>query len=81
MSNLQKGDGKLSECKTIYLLPRNNLAFFSALICNKGKVPWDKVLTRDTVPEIIDSEPMCITDLFQNKYLAYFNPEQNTFQN
>ena len=26
--------------------------------------------TRDLAPEIIDSGPMCITDLFQNKYLA-----------
>ena len=25
--------------------------------------------------EIIDSGPTCITDLFQNKYLAYFNPK------
>ena len=24
-------------------------------------------------PEIDDSGPMCITDLFKNKYLAYFN--------
>ena len=32
-------------------------------------------LTRDTVPEIIDSGPMCITDLFQSKYIAYFNPK------
>ena len=31
-------------------------------------------LYRDTVPEIIDSGPICITNLFQNKYLAYFNP-------
>ena len=30
------------------------------------------VIHRDLVPEIIDSGPMCITDLFQNKYLAYF---------
>ena len=30
---------------------------------------------QDTVPEIIDSGPMCITDLFQNKYLAYFIPK------
>ena len=28
---------------------------------------------RDTVPEIIDSGPMCITDLVQNKYLAFLN--------
>ena len=34
---------------------------------------------RDIVPEIIDSGPMCITDLFQNKYLAYFNPKWNTY--
>ena len=27
---------------------------------------------RDLVPEIIDSGPMCISDLFQNKSLAYF---------
>ena len=32
-------------------------------------------LIRDLVPEIIDSGPMCITDLFQDKYLAYFNPK------
>ena len=31
--------------------------------------------TRDLVPEIIDLGPMCITDLFQNKYVAYFNPK------
>ena len=30
---------------------------------------------RDTVPEIIDSGPKCITELFQNKYLVYFNPK------
>jgi hypothetical protein len=30
---------------------------------------------QDTVPEIIDSGPMCITDLFQNKSVAYFNPK------
>ena len=29
----------------------------------------------DTVPEIIDSGPICITDFLQNKYLAYFNPK------
>ena len=29
----------------------------------------------DTVLEIIDSGPICITDFFQNKYLAYFNPK------
>ena len=28
------------------------------------------VICRDTVPEIIDSGPMCITDFFQNNYLA-----------
>ena len=26
------------------------------------------------VPEIIDSGPMCIIDLFQNKSVEYFNP-------
>ena len=31
-------------------------------------------ISRDTVPETIDSGPMCITDLFQNKSLAYFSP-------
>ena len=31
--------------------------------------------SQDTVPDIIDSGPMCITDLFQYKYLAYFNPK------
>ena len=30
---------------------------------------------QDLVPEIIDSGPMCITDLFQNKSVAYFNPK------
>ena len=30
------------------------------------------MITRYLVPEIIDSGP---TDLFQNKYLAYFNPK------
>ena len=29
--------------------------------------------TRDIVPETIDSGPMCITDLFQNKSVAYFD--------
>ena len=32
------------------------------------------IYTRDIVPEINDSGSMCITDLLQNKYLAYFNP-------
>jgi hypothetical protein len=39
--------------------------------------PIDRI--RDIVPEIIDSGPMCITDLFQNKSVAYFNPKKNTF--
>ena len=26
-----------------------------------------KVLTRDLVPDIVDSGPMCITDCFQNR--------------
>ena len=30
---------------------------------------------RDIVPEINDSGPMCITGLFQDKYLAYFSPK------
>ena len=29
-------------------------------------------VSRDIVPEIIDSGPMCITELFQNKSVAYF---------
>jgi hypothetical protein len=29
----------------------------------------------DTVPEISDSGPICITDFFKNKYLASFNPK------
>ena len=37
-------------------------------------------MTRDLVPEIINSDPMCITDLFQNNYLAYFHRKYNTFQ-
>ena len=32
---------------------------------------------RDTVSETINSGPMFITDLFQNKDLAYFNPKWN----
>ena len=35
---------------------------------------------RDIVPEINNSGPMWITDLFQNKYLAYFNLKKNIFQ-
>ena len=35
----------------------------------KGKM----VVNWDLVPEIIDSGPMYITDLFQNKSVAYFN--------
>ena len=31
--------------------------------------------SRDLVPEIIESSSMCITDIFQNKYLAYFKPK------
>ena len=31
---------------------------------------YDMTVTRDIVSEIIDSGPMCITDLFQNKYLS-----------
>ena len=30
------------------------------------------VIHRDTVPEIIDSSPMSITDLFPNKFLGHF---------
>ena len=30
---------------------------------------------RDLVPEIIDSGPICNTDIFQNKSVAYFNPK------
>ena len=30
------------------------------------------ILLRETVPETVDSGPMCITDLFQNKSIAYF---------
>ena len=39
----------------------------------KGKEEHVKV--RDLVPEVFDSGPMCITDLFQNKSVAYFNPK------
>ena len=38
------------------------------------------LLIRSMRPEINDSGPMCITDLFQDKYLAYFNPKKDTFQ-
>ena len=38
------------------------------------------IRARDIVPEIIDSGPICITGLFQNKSVAYFNPKYNTFQ-
>ena len=31
--------------------------------------------SRDIVPEINDSGPMCITDLFQNKYINLFKPK------
>ena len=34
-----------------------------------------KAVAQNTVPEIIDSGPMCITDLSQNKYLACFDPK------
>ena len=37
--------------------------------------PSQKSVPRDTVPEIIDSGPMCITDLCQNKSVAYLNPK------
>ena len=30
---------------------------------------------RDIVPEIIEAGPLCITDLFQKKPVAYFNPK------
>ena len=33
------------------------------------------ILLRQTVPETIDSVPMCITDLFQNKSFAYLSPK------
>ena len=32
----------------------------------------DYIESRDTVPETVDSGPICIIDLFQNKSLAYF---------
>ena len=35
--------------------------------------------TRD-LRETIESGPLCITDLFQNKSVAYFSPKQNTFK-
>ena len=39
--------------------------------CTYLSFTWFKL--RDIVPEIIDSGPICITDLFQNNYLAYLN--------
>ena len=32
--------------------------------------------SRELVPEIIDSGPMYIKDLFQSKFIAYLNPER-----
>ena len=33
----------------------------------------------EILPEMIEWGPLCITDLFQNKSLAYFNPKWNTY--
>jgi hypothetical protein len=33
------------------------------------------ISARGIVTEINDSGPMCTTELFQVKYLAYFNPK------
>ena len=35
----------------------------------------------EILPEMIEWGPLCITDLFQKKSVAYFNPPKNTFQN
>ena len=37
-----------------------------------------RAASQDIVPEIIESG-LCITELFQNKSVAYFDPKQNTF--
>ena len=44
--------------RIVILLP---MTFFIEIVIDE---------TQDLVPEIVDSGPMCITDLFQNKYLA-----------
>ena len=49
-------------CKPIYQISKLRMDFTKYII------------PRDIVSEIIDSGPMCITDLFQNKSVAYFNP-------
>ena len=38
-----------------------------------GQLLLDTIGTRDLEPENIDSGPMCITNLFQNKSVVYFN--------
>ena len=55
------------------------MIFAQSKHCFLGKIMYVQVHTsiileavRDTVPEIIDLGPMCITDLFHNKYLALF---------
>ena len=45
-----------------------------------GAHVWVSTLTQNTVPETIDSGPMCITDLFQNESLAYFSPKKILFK-
>ena len=68
----------------IYIL--NYFYHFQPLSYYKKCAYLKEVIRRDSdqcgniVPEINDSGPMCITDLFQNKYLVYLNPKQNSFQ-
>ena len=56
-----------------------NIVLFDIIILYAQK--WYSTTVLMLVVEIIDSGPMCITDLFQNKCLAYFNQKLNTFQN
>ena len=35
----------------------------------------DCYLKSEILPEMIEWGPLCITDLFQNKSVAYFNPK------
>ena len=42
----------------------------------RGNAIWSD-MPRDIVPEINDSDPMCTTDLFQNKYLVVMSSSWN----
>ena len=59
---------------TKLVVSRNKHLVFWSFI-SRSKQCGVHIRIRDTVPEIIDPGPMCITDLFHNKSLAYFNPK------